>query len=118
MPPLIRFLLKWIAVGTGAGWLFLAALLVFDVGDLGSMLMRSREPLVVLYILGLSFAVTFSQASLLIAALLGNDFSGRPSGTSRLERWKAGQSAELKDDDRPLPRIAGAGGAHAPGRNP
>jgi len=103
VPPLVRFLLKWTAIGTGTGWLFLAALLLSDTGGLGSALMRSANPWIVLYILALSFAITFSQATLLIAVLLRDDFGEQSPGSSRLERWKAGESAEI-DGDRPLRR--------------
>lgn len=98
MPPLITFLLKWTAAGVAAGWLFLAALLAFDLGGIGARVAQSPNWLTALIILALSFAVTFSQATLLVAVLLSNDFGGTAPGNRRLARWKAGHSAELGAD--------------------
>ena len=96
MPPLIRFVVKWIVVGVGAGWAFAAALLLADVGGMGSLVWRSSSPGAVLFILGLSFGITSAQITLLAAVLLRSDFGGKgPAGLSRLERWKAGYSAEI-----------------------
>lgn len=96
MPPLIRFVMKWILVGVGAGWALVAALLIADVGGMGGLVWRSSSPGTVLFILALSFGITSAQITLLAAVLLRSDFGGRgPAGLSRLERWKAGFSGEV-----------------------
>jgi hypothetical protein len=103
MPPLIRFLLKWTAIGALAGWLMMAALILFDVGGIGGLLARSSNLALALFIMAMSFAVTFSQVTVLAAVLLRSDFGGTGgTGNARLDRWKAGHSAEL-DRDQPLP---------------
>lgn len=99
MPPLIRFLLKWSLIGMAAGWVFVALLLLADTAGLRGLLMRSDHPFIALLILGMSFGVSFGQVTVLAAVLLRNDFGGKGhSGNDRLERWKAGQSAELERD--------------------
>jgi len=95
MPPLIRFLLKWIAIGTLAGWLFMAALILFDVEGLGGLVMRSPNGVTAVFIMAISFAVTFSQVTVLAAVLLRSDFGGKGPANARLARWKAGGSGEL-----------------------
>jgi hypothetical protein len=102
MPPLIRFLLKWSLIGMGSGWLFVALLLLMDVAGLRGLVTRAENPAVALIVLALSFGVSFGQVTVLAAVLLRRDFGGRGgSGNDRLERWKAGGSAEL-DRDEPL----------------
>jgi hypothetical protein len=97
MPPLIRFVLKWTVVGVAVGWAFLAALFVLDVGGIGGLLWRSTSPGTVIFIMALSFGISAAQITLLAAVLLRSDFGGNgPAGMSRLERWKAGHSAEVE----------------------
>lgn len=96
MPPLIRFVIKWTGIGIGMGWAFLAALLLLDVGGIGGLLWRSSSPGTVIFIMALSFGITAAQITLMAAVLLRSDFGGDgPAGMSRLERWKAGHSAEV-----------------------
>lgn len=102
MPLLIRFLLKWSIIGMSAGWLFVALLLVADTGGLRSLLDRADSPLLALFIMAFSFGISFAQVTVLAAVLLRSDFGGRGhSGNDRLERWRAGESAELDSDDGP-----------------
>lgn len=104
MPKLVRFVLKWNAAGICLGWLVLAALLYADVSGIGSMVWRQPGGLVALAVLMLSFAVTSGPLGVTVAVLMQADFGhdGGREVNRRLERWKAGHSAEL-DDDRPLP---------------
>jgi len=102
LPPLVKFVIKWNAIGIGLGWLVLAALLVLDVGGIGSMVRHQRDGFIAVFILALSFAVTSGQLAVTAAVLLRKDFGGTGSGNTRLERWRAGGSAEL-DEDRPRP---------------
>ena len=94
MPPLIRFLLKWSLIGMAAGWLFVALLLLADTGGLWSLLGRADSPVLAVFIMGFSFSISFAQVTVLAAVLLGSALGGHgPSGSDRLERWKAGRSA-------------------------
>ncbi len=102
MPPLIRFILKWTLVGVVAGLAFMGAIVLFDVGEVGTRLAHSSNAGLATFIMAASFAVTFAQLSVFLAVTLRDDFGGKGSGNSRLERWKAGGSAEI-DQDRPLP---------------
>lgn len=102
MTPLIRFLLKWSLIGMVAGWVFAGLLLVTDTGGIGGLWLRSDQRIVSLLVLALSFGVSFGQVTVLAAVLLRSDFGGRgETGSDRLQRWKAGGSAEL-ERDRPL----------------
>ena len=102
MPRLVKFVLKWNAVGIALGWAVLALLLATGIGNLGSMVFRQSGGLIGLLILMLSFGVTFGQVTVMAAVLSLADSKGGGDSNSRLERWKAGHSAEL-DEDRPLP---------------
>lgn len=96
MQPLIRFVIKWTLIGLGLGWAFAAALLVLDIGGIGGFLSRSANPGTVIFIMALSFGISAAQITLLAAVVLRSDFGGHgPAGMSRLERWKAGHSAEI-----------------------
>jgi hypothetical protein len=100
MPPLIRFLLKWSLIGMAAGWLFVGLLLYVDLGGVRSLLSRAESPLLWIFVLGFSFGISFAQVTVLAAVLLRDDFGGKGhSGNDRLERWKAGGSAQLGADD-------------------
>jgi hypothetical protein len=102
-PPLIRFVAKWSLIGAAIGIGFATLLVLTDAGGIGGLLFRSSSALLVFVILAMSFAVTFSQITLLLAVALRSDFGGDGASNDRLARWKAGESAELGDDDRPLP---------------
>jgi hypothetical protein len=100
MPPLIRFLLTWSLIGMAAGWLFVALLLYADLGGVRSLLGRAESPLLWIFVLGFSFGISFAQVTVLAAVLLRDDFGGTGhSGNDRLERWKAGGSAQIDADE-------------------
>lgn len=101
-PPLIRFVAKWSLIGAAIGIGFAAALVVTDAGGIGGLIYRSSSAGIAFFVMALSFAVTFSQITLLLAVALRSDFGVDGPANDRLERWRAGASAEL-DDDRPLP---------------
>ena len=102
MPRLVKFVLKWNVIGIAIGWVVLALLLATGIGGLGGMVFRQSGGLIGLLILMLSFGVTFGQVTVMAAVLSLADSKGGGDSNSRLERWKAGHSAEL-DEDRPLP---------------
>ncbi len=74
MPKLLKFVFKNIAIGIVVGWSFVAALLYFDVGGFGTLVLNSSMKWVALSMLGLFFAVTFGSAAVASAVLLGHDF--------------------------------------------
>jgi hypothetical protein len=102
MPKLVKFVLKWSAIGIAIGWVVLAALLVTNIGGLTGMVWRQSGGFLALAVLMLSFAVTFGQVTVMAAVLSLTSKEGDGGANARLERWKAGHSAEL-DEDRPLP---------------
>ena len=57
------WLVKYVAVSAGdgiaAGWIFLLILLFWDIGGLGSLVHGSVDGVLALFILLMSFAVTF-----------------------------------------------------------
>ncbi len=80
MPKLFKFMLKNIAIGIAVGWSFVAALLYFDVGGFGTLVLNSSMKWVALSMLALFFAVTFGSAAVASAVLLGHDFTDDESG--------------------------------------
>ncbi len=102
MPRLVKFVLKWNAVGILTGWLVLSAILLADISGIGSMIMGSPQGAVALLVLALSFAVTSGPVAVTVAVLLSRDFGDEEPGNGRLERWKSGHSAEI-ERDAPLP---------------
>lgn len=101
-PPLIRFLARWSLTGAAAGGVFAAALVLTDAGGIGGLIYRSSGAWTAAFMLTMSFAVTFSQVTLLVAMALRSDFGGKGPADDRLARWKSGQSAERKDES-PFP---------------
>lgn len=102
MPKLVAFVAKWTLLGVLTGWLIMALLLLMDVGGIGHMMRSSDSGLIALIVMALSFAVTSGPVAVTAAVLLSRDFGSGESTTSRLDRWKAGHSAEL-ERDAPLP---------------
>ncbi len=101
MPQLVRLFLKHGVIGAAFGWAVLALCLVFDVWGLGGFVARSTSPYVALYALALSFGPLFGAIAISLAVIRLTRFDEPPSN-SRLERWRKGGSAELRQD-RPLP---------------
>lgn len=60
VPRLIRFVAVNSATGVVIGWLVAAGLLWFDVGGFGDLVWHSRQRGVALFILAISFGVTFA----------------------------------------------------------
>ena len=102
MPPLIRLFVTQSALGAAIGLGVLGVVLVFDLFGMGGFVARSRDSLLAVFILGLSFASMFAAVAV-SAAVLRLARYDEPPPNSRLERWRRGESAELKAD-RPLPR--------------
>ena len=82
MPKLLKFVFKNIAIGIVVGWSFVAALLYFDVGGFGTLVLNSPLKWVALSMLGLFFAITFGSAAVASAVLLGHDFNDDEDGKS------------------------------------
>jgi hypothetical protein len=70
MPKLIRFVIVNSAIGVVIGWLVAAGLIWFNIGGFGELVWRSQQRTVALFILALSFGVTFGFAYLTTAVML------------------------------------------------
>jgi hypothetical protein len=62
--PLLRFLAGHLAVGVTVGWSVLGALIALDVGSLGTLIARSREPVLVVGVTAVLFAITFGSLAM------------------------------------------------------
>ncbi|WP_187972086.1 hypothetical protein [Aquibium microcysteis] len=70
VPRLIRFVVVNSAAGVVIGWLVAAGLIWFNVGGFGELVWHSSQRGVALFILALSFGVTFAFAFLATALML------------------------------------------------
>ncbi len=70
MPKLIRFVIVNSLIGVLIGWLVAAGLIWFNVGGFGELVMHSSQRAAALFILGMSFGVTFGFAFLATALIL------------------------------------------------
>ena len=70
LPKLVRFVIVNSAIGAAIGWLVAAGLLWFNVGGLGALVWHSHQRGIALFILALSFGVTFAFAFLTTAVML------------------------------------------------
>jgi hypothetical protein len=70
MPKLVRFVIVNSLIGVLIGWLVAAALIWFDVLGFGDILLRSDSKIAAIFMLGVSFGVTFGFAYLTTAILL------------------------------------------------
>ena len=70
IPKLVRFVIVNSATGILIGWLVAAGLIWFNIGGFGELVWHSRQRVVALFILGISFGVTFGFAFLATALML------------------------------------------------
>jgi hypothetical protein len=70
LPKLIRFVLVNSLIGVVIGWLVAAGLIWFNVGGFGELVWHSQQRTVALFILAMSFGVTFAFAFLATAVIL------------------------------------------------
>lgn len=70
MPKLIKFVILNSTIGVVIGWAICAAFLYMNVGGIGELFMRSQQKATVLFILGMSFGVTFGFGYLTTAVIL------------------------------------------------
>ena len=63
-PSLIGFLARHCLVGIVTGWVFLAVLILLDVGRLGELLFASENWLLTLLLAAGGFAVTFGSLAM------------------------------------------------------
>jgi hypothetical protein len=70
IPKLIRFVVVNSVTGILIGWLVAAGLIWFNIGGFGELVWHSRQWMVALFILGMSFGVTFGFAFLATALML------------------------------------------------
>ena len=77
LPKLVRFVVVNSATGIVIGWLVAAGLVWFNVGGFGEIVWHSSQRRVAIFILGLSFGVTFGFAFLATALILLPDDKDR-----------------------------------------
>jgi len=70
VPKLVRFVVVNSATGALIGWLVAAGLIWFNVGGFGELVWHSSQRGVALFILAMSFGVTFAFAFLATALML------------------------------------------------
>ena len=70
IPRLIRFVVVNSAIGVLIGWLVAAGLIWFNVGGFGELVWHSSQRGVALFILAMSFGVTFAFAFAFLATAL------------------------------------------------
>lgn len=70
IPKLVRFVIVNSVTGIVIGWLVAAGLIWFNIGGFGELVWHSRHWVVALFILGMSFGVTFGFAFLATALML------------------------------------------------
>jgi len=70
LPKLVRFVLVNSLIGVVIGWLVAAGLIWFNVGGFGELVWHSRQRGIALFILAMSFGVTFGFAFLATAVIL------------------------------------------------
>lgn len=70
LPKLVRFVIVNSLIGVVIGWLVAAGLIWFNVGGFGEIVLHSRQRGVALFILAMSFGVTFGFAFLATAVIL------------------------------------------------
>lgn len=103
MPPLVRFILGHVVVGTAAGWTLLAALLALDVAGLRSLIANSPDGALAVGMLALFFAITFGSAASGAAIIsLGRHDQG---GSGRF-RFALSRPAEVRVAATPRRRAA------------
>jgi len=102
MQPLIRLFITRALAGAAVGLAVLAVVLALDLFGMGGFVARSRDSLLAVFILGLSFASMFAAVVISVSVLNLARYD-EPPPNSRLERWRRGGTAAL-DTDRPLPR--------------
>lgn len=86
MPLLVRFLLRHALIGVGLGALFVGALVLLDVGRLGTLAGQSASGLVALTVLTCAVGITFGSVQMGFAIMLMSEDEdtprkGRPART-------------------------------------
>jgi len=75
----IRFLLKHLAGGLIGAALLLVAILLFDVGGIGSLVAGSETPVLGVFLMGFGLAVTFGSVAMGIGIMsLGQERDSDP----------------------------------------
>lgn len=70
MPKLVRFVIVNTLIGVLIGWFVAAGVIYFNVFDFGYVVMHSQSKGIAIFILALSFGVTFGFGFLTTAILL------------------------------------------------
>lgn len=86
MPFLVRFLVTHAVVGISLAVLFVGALVMFDVGGLGSLMTTSPDGVLALVLLTFGLGVTFGSVQMGFAVMLMSDGEEPPRGRRVLNR--------------------------------
>lgn len=70
LPPSLRWLLQHMIIGVAIGWTALAAILLRDVGGVGTLVRESPVGPIALVMLAIFFAITFGSAGMGFAVML------------------------------------------------
>lgn len=78
MPLLVRFLLRHALIGVGLGALFVGALVLLDIGRLGTLAGQSASGLIALVVLTCAVGITFGSVQMGFAVMLMSEDEGTP----------------------------------------
>ncbi len=81
LPKLVRFVIINSLIGIAIGWAVAAALVWFNIHGLGELVMHSRHRVVAIFVLAMSFGVTFGFGYLTTSILL------LPTDKDRFDRY-------------------------------
>ena len=70
MPKLIRFVVINSMIGVVIGWLIAAAIVHFNIGNLGALLAHTDHKVAAIALLAVTFGITFGFAFLATAVML------------------------------------------------
>lgn len=88
MPLLVRFLIRHALIGVGLGALFVGALVLLDIGRLGTLAGQSASGLIALVVLTCAVGITFGSVQMGFAIMLMSEDEdtprkGRPARAGR-----------------------------------
>jgi len=80
MPVLVRFLVTHAVIGIALAIVFVGALVVFDAGGIGTLMLTSADGLLALVVLTFGLGVTFGSVQMGFAVMLMSDTEEPPRG--------------------------------------
>ncbi len=80
MPDLIKLLIRNAAIGFGVAIVFVACIMLFDIGSVGTLVYSSDTGFVALFMLTFFMGLTFGSAQMGFAVMLSGAEKDRPGG--------------------------------------